>query len=86
MEDQVVAMQAKVAKWVDGIRTKRINATNAWHCLNSTIMKTLECPLMATTLTEEESGAIMWPLLQAASGSEALPPQGHVWHQEVPRH
>ena len=59
-------MQAKVAKWVDGIRTKRINATNAWYCLNRTIMKTLEYPLMATTLTEEDSGAIMWPLLQAA--------------------
>jgi len=66
MEDQVAAMQAKVAKWVDGIRTKRINATNAWCCLNSTIMKTMEHPLMATTLTEEDSGAIMWPLLQAA--------------------
>jgi len=65
-QDQVEAMHAKVAKWVDGIRTKRINATNAWHCLNSTIMKTLEYPLMATTLTEEDSGAIMWPLLQAA--------------------
>jgi len=66
MEDQVEAMQAKVAKWVDGIRTKRINATNVWCCLNSTIMKTLEYPIMATTLTEDESGAIMWPLLQAA--------------------
>jgi len=66
MEDQVEAMQAKVAKWVNGIWTKHINATNACYCLNSTIMKTLECPLMATTLTEENSGAIMWPLLQAA--------------------
>jgi len=66
MEDQVEAMQAKVAKWVDDIQTKRINATNAWCCLNSTIMKTLEYPLMATTLTEEDPGAIMWPLLQAA--------------------
>jgi len=42
MEDQVEALLAKVAKWVDGIRTKCINATNAWYCLNSTIMKTLE--------------------------------------------
>jgi len=63
MEDQVEAMQAKVAKWVDGIRTEHINATNAWYCLNSTIMKTLEYPLMATTLAEDDSGTIMWPLL-----------------------
>ena len=66
MDDQVEAMKAKVAKWVDGVRTKRINSTNAWYCLNSTIMKTLEYPLMATTLTADETTSIMWPLLQAA--------------------
>jgi len=66
MEDQVEAIQAKVTKWVDRIQTKHINATNVWCCLNSTITKTLEYPLMATTLTEEDLGAIMWPLLQAA--------------------
>jgi len=33
MEDQVEVMQAKVAKWVDSIRTKCTNATNAWQFL-----------------------------------------------------
>jgi hypothetical protein len=40
--------------------------TDAWYAFNFTIMKTLEYPMVAMTLTEAEWNKVMSPLLAAA--------------------
>ena len=64
MEDEVEYLKQKVAKWCDGIRTRKRTGYEAWYCLSSTIMKTLEYPLVATSFTEDQVKAIMSPLLK----------------------
>ena len=39
MEDEVEYLKQKVAKWCDGIRTRKLTGYEAWYCLSSTIMK-----------------------------------------------
>jgi len=52
MDDQVEATQAKIAKWVDGIRTRRINATNVSYVLTSGLnQSTHSSKLSKTNLT-----------------------------------
>ena len=64
MEDEVTYLKQRVAKWCDGIRTRKFKGYEAWYCLHSTIMKTLEYPLAATTFTEDQVKEIMSPLLK----------------------
>jgi len=66
MEDEFQYLLKKAQDWSEAIRTKRISPAEAWYCLNSTIMKTIEYPLMATTLTRKQLKAIMQPIRQAA--------------------
>ena len=66
MKQELEYLKGKIAKWCDALRTKRIQPGDAWYCLNSTIMKTIEYPLMATTFTEMELKKLMSPLLQTA--------------------
>ena len=54
----------KVTQWTDAIRSKRVKLEDAWYCLNSTIYKTIEYPLMATTLSRAQVYEIMNPLLR----------------------
>ena len=53
MHNQVQHLRKKVAAWMDGIRTGRVPKEVAWYCLNSTIMKTIEYPLVAAARTAE---------------------------------
>ena len=55
----------KPKKWADAIRTKHISKHDGWYCLNNTILKTLEYPLMATTMTRKQCNALMTPILKA---------------------
>ena len=56
---------SKAKKWADAIRTKHISKHDGWYCLNNTILKTLEYPLMATTMTRKQCKALMTPILKA---------------------
>ena len=51
MKDEVKYLQQKAIKWADALRTRKIQPYEAWYCLNAMIMKTIEYPLMATTLS-----------------------------------
>jgi hypothetical protein len=62
-------LREKVFKWSDGLRTGRVKKDAAWYCLNSTIMKTIEYPLIATTFSQKEVHQFMHPLLKAALNS-----------------
>ena len=66
MKDQVQHLRRRAMEWCDALRTKRLKKSEAWCCLNSTIMKTIEYPLMATTISKEDLQSIMRPILQTA--------------------
>jgi len=60
------ALKSKALKWADAVGTKRINPTEAWYSINHTIMKTIEYPLAATSISKKDMQDIMRPILQAA--------------------
>ena len=51
MSDKVSHLQSKVSLWTENVRNRRIAPEVAWYCLNSTIMRTIEYPLVATTFS-----------------------------------
>ena len=65
-KDQLAALLDKAEQWADLISTGHLDRKEAWRALNSTILKALEYPLTATTLTQEETTKIFAPIRQAA--------------------
>ena len=65
MKDEREYLIQKTQAWADAIRTKKISRGDAWHALQTTIMKTLECPLMATSLSRRDVDSIMAPVFKA---------------------
>ena len=60
-KDIIQALLEKATKWADLVQSGHLLREEAWRALNSTIMKGLEYPLLATTLTEEETDIIFSP-------------------------
>ena len=69
MKDEVRHLRQKVLTWMDGLRTGKVSKHMVWYCLNATIMKTLEYPLVATTFSCQETLQFMKPLLKVALNS-----------------
>ena len=61
---EIEALRAKSEEFADCIRTGFVTKTGAWHALSSTIMKTLEYPMIAINLTKKEWDYIMRPILK----------------------
>ena len=59
-------MREVTVKWAEKVRTGAIDKRDAWQALTLTIMKKLEYPLLALTLTEKECDFIMAPILKSA--------------------
>ena len=66
MKAELKYLRGKVDKWCDAVRTKKILAGGAWYCLTSTIMKTIEYPLPATSSTQAQLDSLMCPILKVA--------------------
>ena len=66
MDAELAYLKSKVSVWCDAVRTKKLYAHEAWYCLNSTIMNTLEYPLTATSFSKSQLDKLMRPLLRAA--------------------
>ena len=64
MKQQLQYLHKKIAKWCDAVRTKKIHKHEAWYCLNATILKTIEYPLVATTFTKEECKGLLHPIFK----------------------
>ena len=62
----VEEMRKNAMAWGAKVRTGAIDRQDAWRTMNMTIMKTLEYPLVALTLTEKECDHIMAPVLAGA--------------------
>ena len=63
-KDEFLRLSNKVKKWAECVRTGHLNRSEAWIGLNTTIMKTIEYSLPATTLTKKDCANIMKPVLQ----------------------
>ena len=56
-------MKEKVTLFAERVRTGHLHRHEAWLALNSMVMRSLEYPSSATTLTEKECKDIMWTVL-----------------------
>jgi len=65
-KDQVVILWATAENWSEKIRVRQLPQTEAWLALTTRIMKTIEYPLPACTLTEKQCNFIMAPIVQTA--------------------
>ena len=64
--DQVAVLVEKAEQWAELITTGHLEREEAWRALTSTILKSLEYPLTATTLTQQETTKIFAPIRKAA--------------------
>ena len=69
--EAVEKLTAVADNWASRVRSGHLSTSDAWLSLTTTVMKTLEYPLAALTLTKEECDSIMQPLLR-----EGLPKIG----------
>lgn len=60
-KDQVAALREKAEQWAELIITGHLEREEAWRALNTTILKSLEYPLTATTLTQQETTIFLPP-------------------------
>jgi hypothetical protein len=64
-EDEVKHLRGVAEKWKDHIRTGHLQRHEAWYALTATVMKTIEYPLLALTLTERQCSHIMAQILMS---------------------
>lgn len=64
MTDEVNHLKSKVTEWCENLRTKGFSKKETWHSFQSSIMRTLQYPLLATCMIKKEINKIMSPLLQ----------------------
>jgi hypothetical protein len=62
---QMQELLQKAHRWADLVRSGKLTRTEAWFSLMHCMMKTLEYPLMATSLSKAQCNTIMRPLLEA---------------------
>jgi hypothetical protein len=62
---QVKHLSEKVNKWVSHLKSGHLNQADTWYALTRTIMKTMEYPMVAISLTRDQWDEVMKPLLQA---------------------
>jgi hypothetical protein len=66
MIDKVKELQKKTSSWCNRVQTKCIHPAEAWYSLTAMIMKTLEYPLVATTLMRGQCKDLLRLVLKMA--------------------
>jgi hypothetical protein len=61
-KDEIIKLWNKTKTFAEQLHTGVINKYNAWYAITATIMKTLEYPMLATTITEASWDFIMSPI------------------------
>ena len=77
-KEQLDVLKAKASTWSRQMRCSPLDAQTFWTAMNRTIIKGLEFPLAATTLSETELSTVMSPILNSV-----LPRSG--FSQKFPR-
>ena len=63
---QLKELRTKASTWSQKIRASPLDDISVWIAMNQTILRGLEYPLVATTLTEKQLTSVMTPVLQTA--------------------
>ena len=83
MKDQFTYLKKKAIKQADSMHTKKPPPHVVWYSLTHCIMKTIEYPLLTTTLSREQTKQIMTPILKIAlplCGVQQKMPEGVSWY------
>ena len=64
--EQLTQLKLKAQKWAAFVKCGRLDYVSTWIALRTTILKTIEYPLAATTLTKKQCIAVMEPILKSA--------------------
>ena len=71
-EAEVKFLRERAQDWADRVRTGHLPRRLVWESMHSTILKSLQYPLPATTLTESQCRSIMAPLLAQGLASAGV--------------
>jgi hypothetical protein len=63
-KEQILQLRQKAEKWSECIRAGYLDREDAWYAINTTIMKSLEYPMMTTTISKREWNFILRPVLE----------------------
>ena len=61
---EIQALRKKTEDFAESMRTGFLSKADAWYALNSSILKTLEYPMVATTISRKSWEYIMAPILK----------------------
>lgn len=64
MHEEMVYLKNKGQIWAEQVRSSGITRNEAWYLLNSVVMKTIEYPLLSTTLSRSQLDEVMVPILK----------------------
>jgi hypothetical protein len=62
---EIASLRKKTDEFAEYMRTGFVSKNDAWFSITTTIMKTLQYPMAATTISEKEWEHIMAPVLKA---------------------
>jgi Reverse transcriptase (RNA-dependent DNA polymerase) len=65
MAGEVQYLREKAEKWAEKIRCSFLKRHEAWYAINVSIMKSVEYPLLATTMTKKQLDYVVSPILKA---------------------
>lgn len=62
----------KAKEWAEQIRVRHLGRKETWRALSSTIMQTIEYPLLSATFTQQDTMDIMKPILKQGLSQSGL--------------
>ena len=71
-DEEAKFLRERAKDWADRVRTGHLPRRLVWESMNTTILKSLQYPLPATTLTAEQCRSIMAPLLAQGLASSGV--------------
>ena len=71
-DEEVWFLRERAKDWADRVRTGHLPRRLVWESMNTTILKSLQYPLPATTLSAEQCRSIMAPLLAQGLSSSGV--------------
>ena len=66
MDDTVKHLKSKVIKWADSLNQSTLTKHDTCYSVNAGILRSLQYPLLATTMSQPQITSIMAPLFKAA--------------------
>jgi hypothetical protein len=64
-QGEVLKLRKKAEEFSEHIRTGFVSREEAWHSLNTTIMKTLEYPMEALSMTQKQWDYVMSSIIRS---------------------